>query len=278
MKKFLLVFVFVLMFPVFVHSQMGVVDVAMALLVEKSFAADVIHYGIVAADAATKIQNLVSMGKTMGDQLSLAVHNLNTLNSIESWSDFTNWYNRQLYMERRAFETFKKMNINVGGKSYHFTDVEGIGESFNEVLLKFQWDKEFSEEQRREMWIRLGLSPSNYVYRQVYKQKFSELNDLFFAVPDIINDDNMDSNNKLYDIYEELANDAKKPEDKRLGQKQLEMYQLEVAIETTKALNDIKMLMGEMMRMEAIKNRLHETPYSDPPLADWPEKGFEMPL
>jgi hypothetical protein len=90
-----------------------------------------------------------------------SLQNLGSATDIKSWDDFKDWYNYQLYLERQTIRTFENMKVNIGGKNYHFTDVLGIYDGLKWETIEF-WDNEFTEEQRREMWTKAGLSPANY--------------------------------------------------------------------------------------------------------------------
>jgi len=270
MKKFLLVSLFVLLLPVFVYPQMIVADAMVQSLLTASHIEQAIHYAQVVVDNALQIKHLYDMGQKMVEQVRLTAQNIQNNLSVDSWDDFMNWYNRQLYMETQTVEMFKNMKVNVGGKSYHISDLQGVGEGW-----KSQWNKEFSEDQRREMWYKLGLTPSNYAYRQVYNQKMFEIADMLYVAPDIINNEIIEDNIANNEINNALAKDSSLPEDERLGDKELQIYQLKLSMQMNKNLNDIKMQNAEMMRMQAIQLKLDNTPYDAPPLSEWPEDGFE---
>jgi hypothetical protein len=62
------------------------------------------------------------------------------------------------------------MHITIGKKNYKITDVEGIAYGFKDTFIDY-WDRELTEEQRREMWIELGVTPSNYAYISTWRER-----------------------------------------------------------------------------------------------------------
>jgi hypothetical protein len=93
-------------------------------------------------------------------QVEHTLQNLKNAGDIKSWSDFMSWYNRQLYMEKQTMDSFQKANIKIGSKNYSLYDIEGIAGTVDDTYVKY-WNMEFTEKQRKEMWLGLGLTPSN---------------------------------------------------------------------------------------------------------------------
>jgi len=85
------------------------------------------------------------------NQLDLAYKNMASLQDVDSWDDFMSWYNRQLYLERASENAWNNINVTVGKKQYHITQIEDMAYAAKENYGDY-WDKEFTDEQRREIW------------------------------------------------------------------------------------------------------------------------------
>ncbi|MDR1525945.1 MAG: hypothetical protein LBS79_11945, partial [Tannerella sp.] len=96
-----------------------------------------------------------------------ALNNLKGLSSVKSFDDFMTWYNRQLYLDRQAETRFNNMGVKIGGKTYKVADIENIPEAMQTEYIDY-WDNEFSDRQRKQMWLNLGLSSANYAYVQTW--------------------------------------------------------------------------------------------------------------
>jgi hypothetical protein len=276
MKKFLLLLVVVFLLPAsFVHAQLAVVDAGMATLMTYSTVEQVLHYAATVkewAETALRFEQQLSHWKF---QVERALQNMASAQDIESWSDFTSWYNRQLYYERRTIESFQNSKVNIGGKNYNFMDIEGMAYGFQDTYIDY-WDKEFTEDQRRAMWLQLGMTPSNYAFVQPFRQKGRELAQEFFFASDIQNDwytRNMERNNER---QRRLAEDKHLDvEDKdKLTEKEILMNLLESSMENNIVLNDIAMFQAKELEMRAVEHYLDEAPADIPPFSDWPEDGF----
>jgi len=274
MKKFLLLVTIAFLFPVFfAHAQLAVVDAGMATLMTYSEIEQAIRYAAQVkewAETALRFEQQLSHWKF---QVERTLQNMASAQDIESWSDFTSWYNRQLYYERRTLESFQNSKVKIGSKIYNFTDIEGMAYGFKDTYIDY-WDKEFTEDQRRAMWLQLGMTPSNYAFVQPFRQKGRELAQEFFFASDIQNDwytRNMERNNER---QKRLAEDKHLSDEDKMGDKEVLMQILESSMENNIVLNDIAMFQAKMMEMQAVEHYLGETPVDAPILSDWPEDGF----
>jgi len=170
MKKilFLLVVVFL---PIYAYAQIGIIsDAVIATLLETTHADQIIYYAQQLDQGIQQIEHFRYMVENTGKQMEMALQNLKSLKDIESWDDFMDFYNRQLYLERQAAEAFDNMSVKISKKDYKLTDVYGMAEGLMETHIDY-WNKEFTEEQRKEMWLGLGLTPSNYAYVQPFREE-----------------------------------------------------------------------------------------------------------
>jgi len=174
MKKFLILLVVIFIPCMMIHGQapMLVIDTTLNALMTALGIDQVIAFGQMLADNITQISNTVQLIETTKNNFELAMKNWETAVDIRNWDDFMDWYNRQLYLERKANEAYDNINVTIGKKKYHISQIEPS--AFDETYLQY-WENEFTEEQRREMWMGLGLTPANYAYVQPYRKRASEI-------------------------------------------------------------------------------------------------------
>jgi len=275
MKKSILIFLVVFLLPVqFTFTQVVLVaDAAMEAISTYSTIEQIIHYGqqiLEWVETANRFRQQVEHWKF---QVERTLQNLKSAQDIKSYNDFMSWYNRQLYLERQTIDSFKKANISIGNKKYSLYDLEGIIDAVDDRYIDY-WDKEFTEKQRKEMWVGLGLTPANYAYVQTFKQKERELSREAFFAKDIQNEwyvRNMERNNER---QEKLTADKNKPIEEQMGEKEIAQLILESSMENNKVLNDIAMMQAQQLEMQAAKYYLDQAEVDSPILSDWPDNGF----
>jgi len=277
MKRYFLIFFAVFFFPVqFANAQLLMtMDAALNTLMQATGINQIIHYAqelIQWAETATRFKQQL---EHMKFQVERAHQNLQSIQDVDNWSDFKAWYNRQLYYERMTMETFKKANIHIGRKDYSLYDLESIKDAVDYKYIDY-WNREFTEEQNKEMWLRLGLTPSNYAYVQPFREKANNLAREAFNATEIQGlwyQRNMERNNERLqklDADKNLEND----DPNKLTEKEILMYMLESSQETNKVANDIAMNQAHMMEMQAAEHYLDQTPIHNKALSDWPDDAF----
>jgi len=145
MKNFLILLVVILMPSVTIYGQpMPVFDAFVASALEKSHLEQVLYYAQMVADNISMIENTVQQIEFMKQQSEIALRNLNSFGDIKDFDDFMSWYNRQLYLERRAGEVFDNINVKIGKKQYHVTDIKRMAYGAKDTYADY-WDKEFTD-------------------------------------------------------------------------------------------------------------------------------------
>jgi hypothetical protein len=167
----------------------------------------------------------------------MALNNLKGIASVKSFDDFMDWYNRQLYLDRQAEQRFTRMGVKIGSKTYRVADIEKIPDAFQSEYIDY-WENEFSDEQRKQMWINLGMTPSNYAYVQTWKTREKELEEKILTKMETVNEDNMAAAERDNAMLKALEEDAKLPEDLRMGEKAIAQMQLQATLEQNRLLRD----------------------------------------
>jgi hypothetical protein len=161
------------------------------------------------------------------------------------------------------------MSVTIGKKSYKLTDVDNIGYGLKDTYIDY-WDKEFNEDQRKEMWTGFGLTPSNYVYVQTWREREKKLAQELLAARSIQNQEyttTMERNKAKLDALEEYSKkDSGDPT--KMGDKGVNAITAEMAIHNNKALHDINMNLAIMMERQAIEMYQRNTPNDSPPVSD----------
>jgi hypothetical protein len=254
------------------HAQLAVFDTVVESLLGNSIAAQATYYAQQLYDNAMQITNTVSQLEHMANTVKMQVNNLSRIGEINSWDDFMEWHNRQLYLERKTEETFLGMNVSIGNKNYSLWDVEGIAYGIKDTV---EWKDEFTPEQQKEMWLRLGLTSSNYAYVQTWKEREKDLARKFLTSSSIQNNEYMQRMIRNSAFLRRLAGDADLDIDEKIGEKELEAMEVEVAIDTNKLLNDLVMIATDFMELKAVEMYQAQTPMDQPFYSDWPDDVFK---
>ena len=204
-----------------------------------------------------------------------ALNHLKGAADIKSFDDFMKWTNRQLYLEKQASDKIAKLGVKVGGKDYKLTDVKKIPGALKEEYIDY-WDNEFSEAQRKEMWVKLGLSPSNYVYVKTWQAREEALAKNIMTKIDVWNEENMKKNERKKEIMDALVEDQNKPEEEKMGEKQIAQYQLEIAVDTNTAIRNLAYDIAEKNELDRIAAEQAARPPNPPRLSEsWNYNAWE---
>ena len=109
----------------------------------------------------------------------------------------TNRVNKQITNIRKIEEIFTTKQYSAGGMTFTVADLVGAGNRDRDLLdvmrnvgneMKNSWDlaaealvNELSEDQKRAIWRKYGISPLNYTYMQQKKQLLQGVADQFIA-------------------------------------------------------------------------------------------------
>jgi len=279
MKRLFFLFLLLLLCS-FAYGQLLVLDAAANFLIEKfalQDAANAIEQAIsftqMVANDVQQIMHTIAIIEQMKLQVDMAAKNMVTAVDIRSWDDYMDWYNRQIYLEKRALSKFENTNVTFGGKSYHFTDIKGIRDGISDTYTQ-HWENDFTEEQRKAMWVELGLTPANYVYRETFRKKANDWADEHLFAKEIQNDSYISNMERNKDRQSKLAQDQHKSKETQLSDKEIQMMLLESSMENNKALNDIAMQNAALLEMYANESYLQQIPYDAPLYSEWSGNSF----
>ena len=258
-----------------VHAQLvEVIDVTVAEALHETKIENAISFAQMLKDNADMIWHTIDMVQNTANIVQLSTQNLRSFEDIKSYDDFMGWYNRQLYYDRTVQESFNNITVTVGKKDYKLLDLEGWGNGLYDTYATNPFDKDITEEQRREMWLRLGLTPANYAYVLPFRQQASDLRRRFLVASDIENEKYMKAMEQNKIKKDKLAGDKLLQLDDKMGEKEALMMIADTSIANNEVLHDLVMLMTDMMGLQAVQHYLEQTPPDAPALSEWPKDGF----
>jgi hypothetical protein len=138
MKKFIFLLVIVGFLSV-QKAQAQIVMVADAVvqgMLEKTNGEQLFYYGEMAANQIANMQQFLYMVSNLEKQIQQNVQTLQSAKDITNFKDFMDWYNRSLYMERRTLDTLNNLDIKIGKKSDHFTDIENMAYGMKDTYIE----------------------------------------------------------------------------------------------------------------------------------------------
>jgi hypothetical protein len=193
----------------------------------------------------------------------MALNNLKGISNVKSFDDFMTWYNRQLYLEQQSEKRFGSLGVKIGGRTYKVADVSDIPNAMQTEFVDY-WGNEFSEQQKREMWINLGLTPANYAYVQTWKAREEDLAKRIMTKREIVNEENMAAAERENEMLKMLEEDAKLPEDQRMGEKSVAMMSLQAQLEANRLQRNAAYDRAEAEERRLMKEQA-EKPLPNPP-------------
>ncbi|MDR1839689.1 MAG: hypothetical protein LBQ93_08940 [Treponema sp.] len=272
MKKFLSLFLALLLplASVFAAGAAGVSsDPILIGIMEAEHVQTALRYLQQVEEWKNTAQHMVQEVQQWKFQIDAYVQNIKSAKDIRSYDDFMSWFNRTLHTEKKTLEMAENANILIGNKTYSLYDLEGIIDAVDDRYIK-QWDSEFTEEQRRAIWTRMGLTPSNYAYMQTFGKKLRDMSREDFFASEIQNEwytRNMERNNER---QERLAQDKNFSSDdpRKMGELEALQLMVESSMENNKVLNDLAVMQARQMELQATEYYLNQGRQDRPALSD----------
>ena len=273
---FIVLFLIVALFP-FVSAYgygLAVFDAGLNTLMYGSVIEQAIHYAQIIAHHTQQAMQTYAMVQNLVHQTQMATQNLRTIGDISSWSDFMDFYNRQLYMERRVMETWDNTNVRIGNSTFHIADLESIAHGYRSQTVDYWAQNELTPQQRRAMWLQMGLTPSNYAFVQPFRARAMELTREGLTGAQIQNEWYTRQMQRNAERLRRLAEDHTLAEEYQLGSKEIAMYTLETILAMEKVINDLAMQLAALNERMAVQDMLDQTPTSYNPMGVWSDRMF----
>jgi hypothetical protein len=197
-----------------------------------------LQYGIQTAKAA--VQNLKSF-------------DFSKMKSLDDWMDF---FNRQMDLERRTEAIFSNIGIRVGGKTYGLLDTLDLPQAIAENEYN-QWNSQFTDRERKKMWVHYGLKPANYYYMKTWQQREKDMVAKMAAKPEAVAETQAETAGKVGEI---IGNARSADSANALSQAQIEMQGIQA--QETMVTNRLLAEQSALMAAEAqLKNQI-QMPFS----------------
>jgi hypothetical protein len=152
-----------------------------------------------AMTAYNQLQALIRQGEAV-------MQNMKGFKNVRSFDEFMAWNNRQVALEKSAEDKFNKLGIKVGDKTINLKDIKDLPAAMKETYVGY-WDNEFTEDQRKAMWLKLGMSPTAYTYQKTWQGRLDAAHTKFLGAQETVNEENMKANEADKAKKEALARD-----------------------------------------------------------------------
>jgi ASC-1-like (ASCH) protein len=259
------------------NAQMAVTAPILETLMSVTYADQLIYYAQSIAEMVQTGINTYNQFQNMLRMEQMALNNLKGVVNVKNLDDFMNWYNRQLYLERQAENKYNNLGVKIGGQDYRIAEIEDIPNAMKSAYVDY-WDNDFSEAQRKEMWLNLGLSPSNYLYVQAWETREKEIAKVILTKPDVINEENMEATERHAEIANSLKEDKLKPEEQKMGEKDLLSLSLEIQMDTNRVMRQMAYDQAQANELDLVQKRAAAVPPNPPGLSETWGKDFFGPI
>lgn len=182
----------------------------------------------------------------------------------------TNRVNKQITNIRKIEEIFTTTQYSAGGMTFTVADLVGAGDKDKDLLdvmrnvgseIKNSWDQaaealvnELSEDQKRAIWQKYGISPKNFTYMQQKKQLVQNVADQFIAYATAeskVLEEQAAADLALADaVVQEATNGAEHTE------KELMQQNLVLSRELIKNISDLKLAVRQAAGQTALQQAL----------------------
>jgi hypothetical protein len=172
------------------------------------------------------------------------------------------WQNRQLYMEQEVEQRFNNLGIQVGNKTYGWAEIDQIPNAVNNQFGSPYWD-DFTEEQRQEMYYKLGLSPANYHYVKAWQNREESIAKNISFRKDILNDEK----SRTASGYKNIIGQYREQNEKLDTNEILKNSHI-TQMQTEMVLRDVATQMAEKNEYDLARDKLLGAPPNPPRLSD----------
>jgi len=189
------------------HGQMMVVDALLQGTTVANQVTNVVHFVQTAYETYQNAMNTYEQVKRVIEAEKKALENLKKFGEVKSWSDFMEWKNRQLSLERSAENKLKSTKLKIGNDKITLANIQDLPDAVRNGAVDWvdMLGRELTEKEKMEIWRKEGISPANYMYVASVKARQKALYDRMQAGTEIENDEQEKSNEDLKNEMDKLA-------------------------------------------------------------------------
>jgi hypothetical protein len=242
---------------------------AIVAALEQIHAVEIIKFISTAKETADTARDTYKNLQKLIDAEKRSLKNIQSIVDIRSVSDFVNWTNRTMYLAREEEYYYNQMGIKIGNNTYKMHEINQIPDAMRNSF-RDPYDGDFTEDEKRDMWIRLGLTPGNYNYMKTWEERNDKIAKRILTYSDVFADEFEEAaerNQNIMDKYRESGDD--------LDINEIEKEAHITAMNTEMAIREQTRLMVEMHEYQLSRDRLAAIPPSPPKRSDfWDEDPF----
>ena len=122
MKRILLALLAAVLLPVqAAHAQISIIAPIIDEFIMETKISQVAYYLGALDELIKSATNTGLMLENLARQVEMSTKNLSRIGDVKSFKELMEWYNRQLYLERRSEEAFNSISLTIGKKNYKIT-------------------------------------------------------------------------------------------------------------------------------------------------------------
>jgi hypothetical protein len=162
------------------------------------------------------------------------------------------------------------MGVKIGKKNYKLADIDKIPDAASSRYGDAYWD-DFTDEQRKEMWYGLGMTPANYAYVQTWKAREAEIGKIIAGNREFQNDEYMDAMARNKELSDLVMNGE-------IGEKGVMQAIFEVLMDTNKATRESNMQAAMALEYQMNRDKQEEVLSEPPTLSAWWGENYFRPI
>jgi hypothetical protein len=201
---------------------------------------------------ANQLQKSIEQIKLIKSQIAEGIRQLKGAKNIDSWEDFNKWSNRQFYLAKQTDAAMARTMVSIDGTEQSLEEIIAYYDESSDSMTDKQRDA-YSKKQQKEIYLKLGMSPTTYSYIQAMKAKKTPLQRNILTKVDTINRENQVSTERNNAIREELVKDRARADDDKMAEKEVAQYSLEVAVDTNETIKRMAYDQAEAREAELLE-------------------------
>ena len=241
-------------------------------LMERTRIESVIYYGQMIIQQVQAAHNTYQQVQAALRAEWRALDNLRGITSVNSFSDFMSWYNRQLDLERYRDQRMDNIRIRIGNNYHRLRDIENIRDDIRTSYGRAYWERGLTDTERRAMWLNLGLSPANWAYQNTWADRETNLFERQMLRRGVLEEENRFARARQARLAEEMMADD-------TTERALQQILGTLLLDIDNTLRDIAMADAEYREHQIAQQRLANAPPEPLGLSGmWNRELFDRPI
>lgn len=232
----------------------------------------VLYYGQMVAQQIQAARNTYEQVQAALRAEQRVFNNLRGIQSVNSYAELMAWYNRQLDVEQYRNHRFDSIRIRVGNTDHRLREIQNIPESISTVYGRAYWEREFTPEQREQMWRTMGLSAGSWAYQNTWANREEHFFERIMLRRGLMEEANQAADGTHADMTWEVMDEA--TQEKAILQSQYHML-----LEINRLLREMMMSEAEWRELMIAQHQLANAPPEPLYLSGmWGQELFPRPI